>query len=156
MGKRGPKSQNEMSVAKPLVDLSLRRPSPPAALTEYETSTWVRIVGSLAPDWFRPSQYDLLEQYCCHVATAAVLSAEISRWNPTWLREDDGLKRYRDLLAARARETQAMVTLARSMRMTHQSVDKKVAATKAFNDALIGDGPKPWDPVVQKGENDDI
>ena len=41
------------------------RPAAPATLTKAQKVEWDRIVRSLPPDYFRPSDYVLLEAYCC-------------------------------------------------------------------------------------------
>ena len=43
----------------------MARPAAPSTLTRAQKVEWNRIVRSLPPDYFRPSDYVLLEAYCC-------------------------------------------------------------------------------------------
>jgi len=63
----------------------------------------------------------MLVDYCRHVVKADVIDAQIKQFDPEWLNENDGLKRYDRLLAMAHRESQIINTLARSMRLTHQA-----------------------------------
>jgi hypothetical protein len=128
MGLRGKQSTAALTVAA----IEERRPGPPESLTEAQAVIWRRIVGVYPADYFRPDSFDILAAYCRHVDAAKILNAEIDRYQPEWLTEDDGLKRYKTLLECRDRESRAAMALARSMRITHQSryTEKTIGAVK--------------------------
>jgi len=79
----------------------------------------------------------MLVDYCRHVVKADVIDAQIKQFDPEWLNENDGLKRYDRLLAMAHRESQIINTLARSMRLTHQ-------ASYRADKAVPKNGRKLW------------
>ena len=121
---------------------AIRRHAPPESLSDLETEIWVMVVDALPAEWFGRDQLPLLLAYCKHSARAQILDREIDAFNPQWLKDDDGLKRYDKLLAMRDRESKQITSLARSMRITHQSRTHK---DKASSMARKGGGEeKPW------------
>jgi len=111
------------------VELSEKRPAPPASLNTTMASLWHKVVGCFPAEYFRPADFPLLESYVRHVYRAGVIDKLLDKFKDEWLLSDDGLKRYRSLLEARKVETTLMQSLARSMRITHQSrVHKDTAA----------------------------
>jgi hypothetical protein len=139
MDQRGRKSVSSMSIASPVQEI--RRHAPPEGLSDLETEIWVMVVDALPADWFGRDQLPLLLAYCKHAARAQLLDQEIDEFDPKWLKDDDGLKRYDKLLGMRERETRQITTLARSMRITQQSRTHK---DKAGSMARKGGGGKPW------------
>jgi len=137
MAQRGRQSTASLAVA----PMGERRPSPPDTLTPTQAVIWQRITGVYPSGYFRPDSFDLLTAYCRHVDAAALLNAEIDRFQPEWLSDDDGLKRYKTLLECRDRESRTTMALARSMRITHQSryTDKAAASVQRT------EGTRPWD-----------
>lgn len=140
MKQRGRKSATALAVAG--VE-SIPRHAPPQDLTDLETEIWVMVVDALPAEWFGRDQLPLLLAYCKHSARAQLLDKEIDAFDPQWLKDDDGLRRYDKLLAMRDRETKQITSLARSMRITHQSrTHKNKAGTMARKSS--GDSGKPW------------
>lgn len=141
MAERGKKSIASMSVAAPTgVDSRL---APPASLTPAQKVAWVTVVNARPADWFGPENAALLVQYCRHKVQSDILAQQLEAFDPAWLLEDEGLKRYDQLSGMVERETRTMNALLRSMRLTQQSLvraDKSVPSAK---------GRKPW-----QGEND--
>jgi phage terminase small subunit len=142
MKQRGKKS---VSAQIQTVSLEKRRPSPPADLNDQMAALWQQVVGCFEPGYFRPADYPLLESYCRHVYRAGVIDRQLDVMQDKWLTDDEGLKRYRSLLDARAKETAVVLSLARSLRIAQQSrVHRHRAATaveRADNKA-----PPPWEP----------
>ncbi|PLW82657.1 hypothetical protein CWI75_08720 [Kineobactrum sediminis] len=138
MAQRGKQSAAALAVA----TTEGRRPSPPQTLNDAQAAVWRRVVGVYPPEYFRPDSFDLLEAYCRHVVSAGFLNAEIDRYQPAWLLEDDGLKRYKTLLECRDRESRTSMALARSMRITNQSRfdERKAASTQRTTSARA-----PWE-----------
>ncbi len=80
----------------------------------------------------------MLAQYCRHKVQADLIAQQLEQFDPAWLVDDEGLKRFDKLGAMLERETRCMNALLRSMRLTQQSLlraDKAVTTTK---------GKKPW------------
>lgn len=142
MAQRGRKSAASLAV---VTTLPGQRAEPPRELTKAQAEVWRAVVSTKPADWFTEDTHPLLMAYCRHVVTATVLARQIDGFNPDWLADEDGLKRYEKLLAMRERETRAMTALARSMRLTQQSRYKaETAATKASS---VGSGRKPWEVI---------
>ena len=139
MATRGRKSAASLAIAPAGVE---RRLSPCAGLTQAQRSEWVKIVNSRPADWFGPEHESLLAQYCRHKVSAEVLSEQIEAFKPEWLFEDDGLKRYELLQRMMARESNIIIALLRTMRITQQSMyNAKNANTAAEK---VGKGRKLW------------
>ncbi|WP_256806563.1 hypothetical protein [Pseudomonas kurunegalensis] len=136
MAVRGKKSVASMAVASPVgVD---NRLAPPFHLTPAQKAEWVQIVNARPADWFGPEHAAMLVQYCRHKVLSDLIAQQVEEFEPEWLLEDEGLKRFDKLGAMLERETRAMNALLRSMRLTQQSLvraDKAVATQK---------GRKPW------------
>lgn len=135
--KRGRQSAAELSV---VVALPTRRPPPPRELTKAQATEWSEIVRALPSDWFRCEQYPLLVAYCRHVCNARFIAKKIEKaWTGA---SADGFKELNRLLAMEAGETKAILSIARSLRLTHQARYRpETAATKAGNPR----GKKPWE-----------
>ena len=136
MAERGKKSVASLAVASPASIGS--RLAPPAGLTPAQQSEWIKVVNARPADWFGRWNAALLTQYCRHKVQSDLIAQQLEAFDPSWLADDDGLKRYDKLSAMFERETRAISALLRSMRLTQQSLiraDKAVAATN---------GRKPW------------
>lgn len=136
MKKPGRASGASLSVAQ--IGIDQRLPAP-ASLTEAQRAVWVDVVNARPADWFCQAHEGLLSQYCRHKVMSDVISAEIEKFDPRWMVEDEGVKRLEKLGLMLQRETSAMNTLMRSMRMTQQSL---MRAEKSVN---VGRAKKPWE-----------
>jgi len=115
---------------------------PPHHLSEAERAVWLQLVNDQPADAFTQGHMPLLELYSRHVVNARVLAGQVARFDPEWLAEDDGLKRYDRLLAMSERETRAATAVARSLRITRQSLDHATVARRVVNMARSA---KPWE-----------
>lgn len=139
MAQPGRKSAASLSVVGEVT--SLRRLAPAPGLTQTQLQIWLATVNSKPAEWFGDEHAPILLEYVRHVATADVLSRQIEEFDPAWMADDDGLRRFDKLTSMRAREAGVINTLARSMRLTQQ------AAYRADKAASLGDkgkGRKPW------------
>jgi hypothetical protein len=118
---------------------------PPAGLSAWERGLWLDVVNGKPAEWFAAEHEPLLRQYVKHAATARVLQAQIDEFDPEWLKDDDGLRRYDRLLSAHEREGRAMTSIATKMRLTQQSQYGARAASTASDST--GSGRKPWQTV---------
>lgn len=101
-------------------------------------------VNAKPSEWFGPEHVPVLEAYCRHVVTGRALAEQIEKFDPEWLNDDDGLKRYDRLLAMHTRETGRVNELARAMRLTQQAIYR---ADKAATLSKKGRASKPWQVV---------
>ncbi len=138
---RGRKSAASLSVVAGAID---GRPQPPKDLTPYQRDLWQRTVAAEPLDQFRTSALQqLLREYTRHCETADILAKQIDEFDPAWLADEDGLKRYDKLLGMRDRETKALADKATKLRLTNQSrYTPQAAATAAKNAAPRA---KPWE-----------
>lgn len=141
MAQRGRKSAASLAVVTPIAD---HRPAPPEGVSAEQAAEWTAIVRRLPVGYFPRECHGLLAAYVKHLATFRLLSESIDAFQGAWLADDDGLKRYGDLLALREREGRAMSSLATRLRITPQSrIYAKTAGVAAAN-AGHG-GRKPWE-----------
>lgn len=145
MRQRGKRSAASLAVAMPAIGVE-RLPAP-VHLSDAERSIWLDTVNDQPAEAFTPTHIPVLEMYCRHVVRSRILADEIEAFDRAWLADEDGLKRYDRLLAMAEREARAASALARSLRITRQSViDPKVAGTAA---ARVVRSRKPWELVVE-------
>jgi len=140
MIQRGRKSAASLAV----VDLmsSVARVPPPSELTAAERNLWLATVNSKPAEWFGDEHVPMLVEYVRHVSSADMLTKQIQEFEPEWMKDDDGVRRLKNLMAMRAREAQCIVTFARSMRLTQQSSYDKVRAASAGS--KVTRSLKPW------------
>ena len=136
MAARGKQSLASMAIAQP-AGFDQRLP-PPAALTPAQKAEWVAVVNSRPADWFGPENASSLIQYCRHKVQADIIAQQLENFDPQWLADEDGLKRYDKLTQLQERESRTINALLRSMRLTQQSL---VRAEKSVNKPR---GRKPW------------
>lgn len=138
--KRGPKSREELTVIRSILDA---RPQPPEDLSEAQAETWRTIVNRLPHDWFGRETLPILAAHCRHVSTHKLLSDAIDQFEPDWLKVEGGLDRLVKLTAMRDRETRGMVATARALRLTKSAQIRPETAGRAARNA--GSGARPWD-----------
>lgn len=136
MAARGKQSRASLAII-PSTGIDSRL-MPPASLTQAQKSEWLTIVNSRPADWFSPDNAASLVQYCRHKVQADLIAQQLEEFDPAWLADDDGLKRFDKLGAMLERETRTINALMRSMRLTQQSM---IRADKAVNQPK---GKKPW------------
>ena len=141
MAQRGRKSAAALSVVSADA-LGEKRLQAPVSLTDAEKAIWLAVIDDNPATAFTETHAPVLEMYCRHVIRGGVLNAEILKFNPKQLSNDDGLKRYDKLLAMAERESRAASSLARALRLTRQSVDQQTIARANLNATKKGD--KPW------------
>ena len=145
MLQRGRKSAASLALAGPPQDGSVielvRRITPPDGLTEGQRQLWTTTVESKPAEWFGPEHAPMLAAYVRHAETINVLTTQIESFDPQWLEDDDGVKRYEKLTKMRAREVAQMNSLMRAMRLTQQSIYR---ADKAGTLTGKHAARKPW------------
>ena len=140
MAKRGRESQASLSIVGTVSTIS--RVAPPSGLTPQQRNLWLSIVNSKPAEWFGDEHVPQLVQYVRHLATEEMLANQIEAFDPKWMAKEEGVRRMKTLIDMRAKEASTTNMLARSMRLTHQSV---YPAAKANTLANKGGGRrKPW------------
>lgn len=140
MKHRGRKSAAELSIATPVE--SIPRAAPPGQLSDFEASVWQQIVATKPADWFQADTYPLLISYCKHVAHMATVDKLVEA-RPD-VADDDELKRLDLLYKMRDRESKALISLARQMRLTQQSQYCEKTAHSAARKTSTASA-KPWE-----------
>lgn len=141
MATRGRKSAAALSVVVGSID---GRPRPPSDLTEFQREVWERTVANEAASFFNTAALQqLLKEYCRHCEAADTLAKQIEAFDPAWLADEDGLKRYDKLLGMRDRETKAIGDKATKLRLTNQARYTPQAAATASKKG--GGERKPWE-----------
>jgi hypothetical protein len=140
VGARGPKAAHVQGLT--VIDsggiVTVRRPDPPADLTDEMAEEWRQIVNRMPADWFTVETWPLLAQYCTHIVRARRLRSALCRMEEC---EDFDSSEYRDLLAAEVKQSAAMSALGVRMRLTQSSThdrERKKGSPfkKAATDAL--------------------
>lgn len=141
MATRGRRSAASLSVVAGSID---GRPQPPADLTKFQRELWQRTVAGEPLEQFRTATLQqLLREYVRHCEASNVLADQIDNFDPAWLVDEEGLKRFDKLLTMRDRETKAIADKATKLRLTNQSrYTPQAAATAAKNTAGKS---KPWE-----------
>lgn len=117
----------------------------PVHLSVAEREVFMSVVEDQPAVAFMPTHSVHLEMYAKHVVQSRVLADEIANFNREWLADIDGLKRYDKLLAMMEREDKAALAMARSLRLTRQSVDQQTVARQNNN---APKGRKPWEMTI--------
>lgn len=137
----GRKSAASLAVVASL-PAAMQRPEPPEDLTSEHAEEWRAVVSRMPAGWFTRETHQVLATYCRHVVNARRLSVAIEAFDPAWLVDDEGLKRYDKLLSMADREGKAITMTATRLRLTPQARYTAQAAATAANKA--GSGDKPW------------
>jgi len=142
MATRGRKSAAELSVV--VSGKFGNRPEPPADLNDEQKAIWRATAASEPIDFFGTEALrNMLGDYCRHRASAAAVSEIINTFQPDWLKNAEGAKRYQQLLRMREMETRAAASLATKLRLTNQArYTPQAAATAAKHTAR---GAMPWE-----------
>lgn len=117
------------------------RLQPPALLTDAQRDVWLQTVNDQPAEAFSDVHIPLLEMYCRHVVQARVIAEQLLSFDPEWLSDDDGLRRYDKLLAMQEREGRAASSLATRLRITRQAIHADVASVQAKRHTKA---KKPW------------
>lgn len=122
---RGRKSAAELAIIGPGGVETIRRPEPPAELTDEQADEWRAIVNRLPADWFPRETWGLLAQYCRHVTRARRLAQLLVAAEAA---EEVDVKEYRELLRSEEEQSRAISSLATRMRISQQATYDKSKA----------------------------
>ncbi|WP_417493033.1 hypothetical protein [Maricaulis sp.] len=142
MTKRGRKSAAE--ILTPIRPLTDRHQPAPADMTPAQIRIWEHIVSSEPPGWFATGAHqDLLRLYCEHASSRADLQTLIDDCSAEAIACENTGAAFLRMLTVRDRETKLLASLARQMRLTHQSrYTPQAAGTAERNNPT---GGRPWE-----------
>jgi hypothetical protein len=137
MGKRGPKSAEQLLIASPTDAIQIvERQRPSHDLTDEEVEVWHAVVSTVPADWFDKGTAPLLTQYCRHVVQARRLAELIEKATSD---ADLQITDYDRLLKMQQRESGAISSLATKMRISQQ------ATTNHRGNKQTPESRKPWE-----------
>ena len=87
--------------------------------------------------WLTRGAYPILIAYCRHTCRARLLQRQVDLFQESWLVEDGGLERYNALLAMCDRETRALLSCARALRLSPSSQMHARTAARMVNDVPL-------------------
>lgn len=145
IGKRGRPSKEELAQRLNVVPGNFgNRAEPPDDLSARQKEIWRETVASEPADYFSTSATRLLlKAYVCHASEVDRLTEIINAFQTQWIKNAEGVKRYSELLKARAKETTALGHVATKLRLTNQSRYTPQAAATANRNTTKG--IRPWE-----------
>ena len=108
-------AKNKMDPNGPFV----HRPDPPRDLNAAEATEWREMVASMPPAYFAGAHYPRLAQFCRHTVEARHISQLIAACRKP---KKTDINEYVKLLTMELKESDMILRLMRSMRLTHQAV----------------------------------
>lgn len=141
MKQRGRKSAAQLSVAA-VTDLT-QIPPPPEHITEVQGEVWRMVMASDAGTMIHTEAYPVLVEYCRSIEKADMLAKQIEKFDPNWIADDEGLRRYDKLLSMQDRLSRTITSLGVKLRITPST--RYQANTAARKVGTAGSGRKPWD-----------
>lgn len=115
----------------------------PVHLSDAVQAVWAELVNDVPGGSFTAKDIPLLEAYCRHVVQGRIIADQIESFDPAWLGDDEGLKRFDRLTAIGEREARAASSLATRLRITRQAmVDPKTAGRA---NSGLKRSKKPWE-----------
>jgi len=121
------------------------RAEPPDDLTPRQAEIWRLVTASEDPDFFATGvTRGLLADYCRRRETAEKISEFINLFEAAWLKDDDGVFRYKQLLQLRDMEVKGATSLAVKLRLTNQSRYHHERANTTAR-AALAKVAKPWE-----------
>jgi hypothetical protein len=143
MKQRGRKSAKSEEVSHKVVDIAVtKRPRAPGSLTPTEKKLFNAIVAERPPDFFDSASVPMLIEYCRIPTQLDQVAEAIASFEQDWLKSDDGLKRYKDLVNLQDKAQKRIAALATKMRLAQQS---RYDPTAARARPTKSTGPKPWE-----------
>jgi hypothetical protein len=129
MGSRGRKSAASLTVIGPYGLETIRRPGPPASLTDEQAQEWRRVVNGMPADYFPAETHALLEARCRHVIYGRRIAQAIEAEEKS---PDFDMSTYQSLLRAGAEQSRVITILDTKMRLSQQTTyDRRQAKRSA-------------------------
>lgn len=135
---RGRKSQAELAVAQ-VTELS-QIPRPAKHLTPAQADVWRMVMASRSAEMIEPEAYPVLVEYCRLIVTANRVSEQIEKFDPDWLDDDDGLKRWGFLVDKQDKVAGRISSVAVKLRLTPSTRFDSGTASRVGKKSMR----KPW------------
>jgi hypothetical protein len=122
------------------------KPEPPEDLNDRQKQIWRETTACEPADLINTAATRaMLVDYCRHREAGENVSKIIDSFKPEWIKNEDGAKRYHDLLKMRELETKAAVRVATKLRLTNQSRYRAdgTGVTNTTRNAV--QGLRPWE-----------
>ena len=140
MLQRGRKSGASLTVA---ATSELRKlPDPPGQLTPEQGEIWRMVIASRAGDFIDPEAFPVLVEYCRAVVMADQIAEQLAMFDPAWLADDDGLKRWDRLSGMQNRVQGTIASLGGKLCINPST---RVHKDTAGRNAARGAKRKPWE-----------
>jgi hypothetical protein len=117
------------------------RPDAPYDLTDEEADAWRAVVNSMPADHFNPAQIPLLSQYCKHIVMARRMGQLVQR---ELARKQVNYDRLDQVARLQARESDQLVRLSRTMRLSQHAQYEAKTVTRRLNRMADATVPAPW------------
>jgi hypothetical protein len=121
-----------------------KMPEAPSYLTPEQDVVWREIIASRAGNLIQPESYRLLVEYCRAVVECDKIASQLDAFDPSWVGDNDGLKRWDKLQAMAARSQGVVSTLATKLRIATNGI---VRGENAGTILKKSSKPKPWELV---------
>lgn len=139
MLQRGRKSAAQQQVDADVAAKALvQRLEPPDDLPPEEWAVWKKTIMSRETAWFQPEHEPLLRTYCTAVVTYRELARRLRSLRPSQM------ALYGEVRRMMAEEAKVVLSFARAMRLTQQSIYHRERAG-AHTWGGRGRGARPWD-----------
>src|SRR5258707_14914653 len=120
MAKRGRTSIEALMVTDSGLAAAIPRPDAPYDVTDEEAEVWRTVVNAMPAEHFIPANFHVLTQLCRHVVEAR-RNAHVIKTYRKRKTDDFNYKVYGELQKAQIAETQIIVRLSTTLRLTQQS-----------------------------------
>lgn len=141
MRQRGRKSAAALSVVTAVAELR-RLPEPPGTLTQPQATVWRSVMSTVAADLIGEEAFPVLVEYCRAVVTADQIAEQLAAFDPAWLADEDGLRRWNTLSQMQTRVQGMIGSLGGKLRLNPSSrIRAENAGTMAKR---AGAKRKPW------------
>ncbi|MGZ6316312.1 MAG: hypothetical protein ACXWNQ_03555 [Anaerolineales bacterium] len=129
-------------MVEPGPDGSITRPDAPYSLRDpAEVAVWRMVVAAMPADYFRPTHFKLLIQYCRH----SVAADRVAQLIETFCKKRKiNCPEYASLLAMQNAESGAIIRLSRQLRLSPQAVYRAESA-KLRQPSLAPWHREPWE-----------
>ncbi len=142
MEQRGRKSAARLAIA-PVATLK-RIPDPPQHLTLAQADVWRGVMRTVVAEMITEDAHPVLVEFCRAVDLGNQVASQLAAFDPAWLADDDGLKRWDKLTQIQHRNQGVIAALGGKLRINPSS---RVRAENAATVMKRGNGGKrkPWE-----------
>jgi hypothetical protein len=144
MKQRGRESAASLSTV--VAQFPIRLPDPPDDFSDEQVAVWRSIIAEHPIDWLDSGSKPLFAAFCRASVESKRIGDLITSNAADWLKDDEGLCRYKELRKIQAQLSAELTSLATKLRLTQQSRYRADAAGARSKPGAPG---RPWNPVIQ-------